>query len=45
MNNEAEIISQLKTRLENRVSWAKDVEEFATAYGTLEPSQVAQLLQ
>lgn len=43
MNNETEIISQLKVRLEKGVPWAKNVEELAATFGKLEPTQVAQL--
>ena len=43
MNNEPEIISKLKARLEKNVPWSRNVEELAATYGKLEPSQVAQL--
>ena len=42
MNNEPEIISQLKVRLEKGVPWAKNVEELAATFGKLEPTQVEQ---
>jgi len=42
MNNEPEIISQLKVRLEEGVPWAKNVEELAATFGKLEPAQVEQ---
>ena len=39
----ADIVIQLKARMQEGVPWSKDVEEFAAAFGKLEPTQVSQL--
>jgi hypothetical protein len=39
----APFVSQLRARLAQGVPWTKDIEEFAAAFGNLNPDQVAQL--
>ena len=43
MNNEAGIVSQLKSRLEGGTAWGKHIEEFVASYGNLNPPDVAEL--
>ncbi len=41
MNNETEIVSQLKARLQRGVPWGKVVEECIAAFGHLNPTDIA----
>jgi hypothetical protein len=43
MNNETEIVSQLKARLQRNTSWSKNAEEYASTYGNLNPADIAGL--
>lgn len=42
-NGEAEIVSQLKARLQGGAAWGKHIEEFVASYGDINPADVAGL--
>jgi|GEM_PF-1735346 len=43
MNNDTAIVSQLKSRLQRSASWSKITEEYAAAFGQLNPADIAGL--
>jgi hypothetical protein len=43
MKNETEIISQLKSQLQENTAWSKVAEEYAATYGHLNPTDIASL--